>query len=121
MPLGKLQKKRTPTVILKNPVFKLVYNFFKKKEQEFLTESEAVVSLTDRGRQVIESWKLPNQSPISVIPCCTDETHFDPAKVDLDRLKALEAYPMETLEHYETLTARVQDAGDGTYVTWLVS
>ena len=74
---------------LKNPVFKLVYNFFKKKEKEFLTESEAVVSLTDCGKQVIESWELPNQSPISVIPCCTDETHFDPAKVDLDRLKAL--------------------------------
>jgi glycosyltransferase involved in cell wall biosynthesis len=74
---------------LKNPVFKLVYNFFKKKEKEFLTESEAVVSLTACGKQVIESWKLSNQSPISVIPCCTDETHFDPAKVDLERVKSL--------------------------------
>ena len=45
--------------------------------------------MTDCGKQVIESWELPNQSPISVIPCCTDETHFDPAKVDLDRLKSL--------------------------------
>jgi len=74
---------------LKNPVFKLVYNFFKKKEKEFLTESEAVVSLTACGKQVIESWELPNQSPISVIPCCTDEAHFDPAKLDLQGLKAL--------------------------------
>ena len=36
----------------------------------------------------------------------------------LDRLKALEAYPMYTTSNFKTLITRVQDAGDGTYVTW---
>ena len=36
----------------------------------------------------------------------------------LDRLKALEAYPMYTISNFKTLITRVQDAGDGTYVTW---
>jgi len=67
---------------LKNPVFKTVYNYFKRKEKEFLTNSDAVVSLTECGKQEIESWELPGQSPISVIPCCTDGKHFDPEKID---------------------------------------
>jgi len=76
---------------LKKPVFKSVYNYFKKKEKQFLTESGAVVSLTVCGKQEIESWKLSNQSPISVIPCCTDETHFEPNKINIaqaDKLKS---------------------------------
>ena len=74
---------------LKNPVFRVIYNFFKKKEKLFLTESAAVISLTTCGKQEIESWKLPSQSPISVIPCCTDETHFDSAKIDENRVKGI--------------------------------
>ena len=57
-------------------LYKRIYNFFKKKEREFLQESNYVVSLTSAGKREIESWKLPNQSPITVIPCCTDENLF---------------------------------------------
>tara|TARA_Y100000385_G_scaffold69080_1_gene69157 strand:+ start:454 stop:1665 length:1212 start_codon:yes stop_codon:yes gene_type:complete len=57
-------------------IFKHIYNYFKTKEKEFLQESSHTVSLTTAGRKEIESWKLKGQSPISVIPCCTDEDLF---------------------------------------------
>ncbi len=59
---------------LKNPLYHWAYRFFKKKEAEFLIDSDAVVSLTDNAKQEILSWKktavLPDK--ITVIPCCTD-------------------------------------------------
>ena len=42
---------------LNNPVFKLVYNFFKRKEKEFFLESDYVVSLTYNGKNEIISWQ----------------------------------------------------------------
>ena len=57
-------------------IFKRVYNFFKKKEREFIHNSDHIVSLTSNGKKEIESWGIENQSPITVIPCCTDENLF---------------------------------------------
>ena len=57
-------------------IFKHIYNYFKTKEKEFLQESSHTVSLTTAGKKEIESWKLKGLSPISVIPCCTDEDLF---------------------------------------------
>ena len=48
----------------------------KKKEKEFLQYADYTISLTENGKKEIESWKKPNQSPIKVIPCCTDENLF---------------------------------------------
>lgn len=62
---------------LNNAVHKKAYHYFKKKEKEFLQESSGVISLTHMGKQEIESWKLAFQTPIEVIPCCTDEQLFN--------------------------------------------
>jgi glycosyltransferase involved in cell wall biosynthesis len=63
---------------LSNPIFKTVYNFFKRKEQQFFSEADYTISLTDAGRAEIQSWKsIPNQPiPIQVIPCCADLETF---------------------------------------------
>lgn len=61
---------------LNNFVYKKTYKYFKFKEKEFLQYSDYTISLTKNGKKEIESWKLPNQSPIKVIPCCTDENLF---------------------------------------------
>lgn len=53
-----------------------IYNFFKQKEKEFLQYTNYTISLTDNGKKEIESWNIPNQSPIKVIPCCSDENLF---------------------------------------------
>lgn len=67
---------------LKNPVFKTVYSFFKRKEMAFLTKSAATVSLTNAGKKEIESWKsLPSSIDIEVIPCCVDLSLFNPDKI----------------------------------------
>ena len=65
----------------KHYIFKHIYNYFKKKEEKFLQESNHVVSLTSAGKKEIEYWNLPNQSPITVIPCCTDEKLFTPNNI----------------------------------------
>lgn len=67
---------------LENPLFRRVYNYFKKKEKQFLTESFATISLTQVGKEEIESWKLENLSPIEIIPCCTDENLFNEQSVN---------------------------------------
>ena len=69
---------------LSNPVFKLVYNFFKKKEQQFLSKADYTISLTKKGRDIIHTWKgIKNQPvPIQVIPCCADLNLFSEKSID---------------------------------------
>lgn len=63
---------------LKNPLFKTVYNFFKKKEIDFLTHADHTISLTENAKNEIHSWPAikNNPIPIEVIPCCADLNHF---------------------------------------------
>jgi glycosyltransferase involved in cell wall biosynthesis len=69
---------------LKNPVFKGIYNFFKRKEKQFFQQADAVVSLTHEGKKEILSWNLNgvNEQKISVIPCCVDLKLFDPYHIE---------------------------------------
>jgi glycosyltransferase involved in cell wall biosynthesis len=63
---------------LSNPVYKKVYNYFKKKEKLFLTESSHNISLTYEALKHINAIDLKNKvlSPTTVIPCCADLNHF---------------------------------------------
>ena len=63
---------------LENPIYNAVYNYFKKKEKLFLTESAHNVSLTFEALKHINAIDLNNKnlSPTTVIPCCADLTHF---------------------------------------------
>ena len=63
---------------LRNPVYRLIYSFFKKKEQQFLGEANAIILLTESAKQEILRWNL--NSTLHVIPCCVDLDHFDPAR-----------------------------------------
>jgi glycosyltransferase involved in cell wall biosynthesis len=65
---------------LRNPVFKMIYNFFKRKEKQFLQQADHVVSLTYNAKQEIESWNIKS-APITVIPTCVDLDLFDPTKI----------------------------------------
>lgn len=73
---------------LHNPLFKIIYSYFKKKERTYFEESDAIVSLTEIGKKEILSWNLDGVTPekIQVIPCCVDLNLFDPQKVDSDLL-----------------------------------
>ncbi|OWY25239.1 glycosyltransferase [Sphingobacteriales bacterium UPWRP_1] len=68
---------------LKNPMYNLVYRFFKNKEKQFLETADCTISLTRRAAAEIRSWRHLNQNKvhIEVIPCCVDMELFDPNKV----------------------------------------
>lgn len=69
---------------LKNPVFKFVYDYFKRKEIEFLSNADYSISLTEKGKDIIHSWNtVKNQPvPVEVIPCCADLNHFHPSNAE---------------------------------------
>ncbi len=66
---------------LKNPIFQLIFNYFKKKELEFVSKAAAVVSLTHAAKIQIQKWNISDRSKkhIFVIPCSADFDLFDVA------------------------------------------
>ncbi len=66
-----------------NPIFNKVYQFFKKKELDFLKEADYTISLTENAKDEILSWKefQTNPIPIQVIPTCVDLELFNPEKI----------------------------------------
>ena len=78
---------------IKRPIYKFVYRFFKKKEDEFIINADYNTCLTFAARSEIHSWKqIPHQPiPIEVIPCCADMDLFDPAKTNAELRQQLKA------------------------------
>ncbi|ALO15468.1 PEP-CTERM/exosortase A-associated glycosyltransferase, family [Salinivirga cyanobacteriivorans] len=68
----------------KNPVFNLVYTYFKNKERSLFQTADAVVSLTQAGKNIIQQWPFLNlkADEVAVIPCCADFDHFSPENID---------------------------------------
>ena len=69
--------------LLSNPIFRTVYNYFKRKEKQFFLESDHVISLTHNGKNEICSWSGFEgfTEKIEVIPCCADLSKFDPKQI----------------------------------------
>ncbi len=85
---------------LSNPIFKMVFAFFKRKEIEFIQEADAIVSLTENGKNEILSWQHLASTPVTlrnktlnieVIPCCVDVDLFNPKSVDLSNQISIRA------------------------------
>jgi glycosyltransferase involved in cell wall biosynthesis len=77
---------------LSNPLFKLVYDFFKKKEIAYFQNADYTISLTEAGKNEIHSWQQikNNPIPIQVIPCCADTALFDYQKTTIAAQKILQ-------------------------------
>jgi glycosyltransferase involved in cell wall biosynthesis len=75
----------------KNNLHKHIYNYFKKKEIDFLSNADYTISLTQNAKNEILSWKQfqKNIIPIQVIPCCADLKLFSENNIDKTRLQAL--------------------------------
>ncbi len=73
---------------IKNPIFRIIYKFFKKQEKHFLEKSDFTISLTKNAKNEIHNWKhiKNNPIPIQVIPCCADLAHFDKRTVHPEQL-----------------------------------
>jgi len=72
---------------LSNPVYKKVFQYFKRKEKEFLAASDQIISLTIAAKKELLSWRIANvnSEKITVIPCATQFCHF---KVQTEASKA---------------------------------
>lgn len=68
-----------------------IYNYFKKKELEFINKSDAIVSLTHEGKKEILSWGKVKVKPskISVIPTCADLDLFDYKSISGNIIKSI--------------------------------
>jgi glycosyltransferase involved in cell wall biosynthesis len=73
-------------------IYRKIYNYFKRKELEFINNADYTISLTEKGKEIIGNWKgvKNNFVPIQVIPCCVDLEKFNPEKISegqLDKIR----------------------------------
>ena len=68
---------------LNNPLFKLIFLFFKRSESRFLQNADAIVSLTERGKAEMLRWPVMRNvtTEINVISCCVDTDLFNPTQI----------------------------------------
>ncbi len=68
---------------LKNPLFKKVYHFFKRKEAAAVAASDGIVCLTYAAEKIIRTWpEYKKNIPLEVIPCSADMELFNPATIN---------------------------------------
>ena len=73
---------------LTNPLHRLIYNFFKEKEKQFLQEADHIVALTENSKNQIVEWKVTS-SPVTVIPTCVDIDFFNPDRITISQKENL--------------------------------
>ena len=68
---------------LDNPMYKMIYRFFKRKEIEGVEQSDGIVCLTHAAENIIRKWpEYKADVPLEVIPCSVDMDLFDPCRID---------------------------------------
>ncbi len=68
-----------------NFFYKKIYNYFKRKEDEAVAQSDGIVCLTYTAEKIIKQWPSFNKKiPVEVIPCSVDMNLFDPEKIDVN-------------------------------------
>ncbi len=75
---------------IKNPIFKTVYNFFKRNEQLFFNNSDHIISLTYSGKkEILKMDPSISKRKITVIPCCVDLEKFNPKNYSEDKINEI--------------------------------
>lgn len=65
----------------RNPVYRKVYQFFKKKEEEQLRLCDGAVCLTNTAKNILKSRLKNKELSFQVIPCSVDMELFNPEKI----------------------------------------
>lgn len=78
---------------LSNPLYKRIYNYFKRKEIQYLNESDYTISLTKTGKDEIYSWpEFGSKKPqIEIIPCCVDLDLFNKKNIQHEKVSRLKS------------------------------
>ncbi len=76
---------------IKNPVYRAIYKYFKRKEREYLLHADHVITLTEKAKQLIQTqFGLHEKTPeISVTPCCANTQFFSENNIDTSEKEAL--------------------------------
>jgi len=69
-------EKRDGTWNIKNPVFRQVYKYYKRREKQYSQCADLVISLTEAGKREMLTWPGFEKDKLQVIPCCADTVHF---------------------------------------------
>lgn len=76
----------------KNPLYRVIYRYFKGKESQQLKQSDGIVCLTNAAKQLITQWpEFNNGVPLSMIPCSADLDLFNSKKIDKVKQQSLAA------------------------------
>jgi len=75
---------------LKNPLYKTVYNYFKRKEAEQVKLADGLVCLTYAAEKIIQQWpEYRTGLPLEVIPCSADLDLFNPLSINEERKQSI--------------------------------
>lgn len=87
---------------LDSPIYRRIFNYFKRKESEFLLNSDYSIIGTENGCNEISTWKSMQGKSINikVIPCCADLEMFDPQKITPKQQSDLKIRLGIRAEHY---------------------
>jgi glycosyltransferase involved in cell wall biosynthesis len=67
---------------INNIFYKIIYNYFKRKEDEEVQMSDGMVCLTHAAEKIIKKWpRYKKEITLEVIPCSVDMDFFDPQKI----------------------------------------
>lgn len=83
-----------------NPVYKMVYRYFKRREKQFFNQADYTISLTYKGRDIIHGFEGFAKIPIEVIPCCADISLFDYHRTDSAKQDVLRKELQLDIQHY---------------------
>lgn len=74
-----------------NPLYKIIYTFFKRKETEAVRLNDGIVCLTHAAETIIRTWpEFDPKTPLQVIPCSADLDLFDPSRIGTSEREALQ-------------------------------
>lgn len=70
----------------KNPLYRIIYRFFRRKEDECINIADYNTCLTEAARHEVQQWPQIQHQPIelTVIPCCADMDLFNPDNVSTE-------------------------------------
>lgn len=57
-------------------VYRALFRHFKRLQHKLVARADAVVTLSSRGRELLPSLGLNDETLVDVIPCCADFDHF---------------------------------------------
>ncbi len=85
---------------VKNPIFGFIASYFKQLERKFFKRSDAVVSLTHKGKEILIQKYGVDEDKIEVIPCCADLNLFSKSRMDMEKLAKIKSTLIGSQDHF---------------------